>query len=79
MERVESDDAPAVAGPASRLDAMERVVILEGARTPIGRFLGSFAELPTVELGVLAAREAMRRAAVEPTDVQQTIDRKSVV
>jgi acetyl-CoA C-acetyltransferase len=52
---------------------MERAVILEGARTPIGRFLGSFADLPTVELGVLAAREAMRRAAVEPTDVQQTI------
>ncbi|HYF12265.1 MAG TPA: acetyl-CoA C-acyltransferase, partial [Actinomycetota bacterium] len=52
---------------------MERAVILEGARTPIGRFLGSFTELPTVELGVLAAREAMRRAAVEPADVQQTI------
>ena len=52
---------------------MENAVILEGARTPIGRFLGSFAELPAVDLGVLAAREAMRRAAVEPKQVDQTI------
>ena len=52
---------------------MERAVILEGARTPIGRFLGSFSELPTVELGVLAAREALRRANVEPDQIEQTI------
>jgi len=38
---------------------METPVILEGARTPIGRFLGSYAELPAVDLGVLAAKEAM--------------------
>ena len=52
---------------------MERAVILEGARTPIGRFLGSFSELPAVDLGVLAAREALRRANVEPGQVGQTI------
>jgi acetyl-CoA C-acetyltransferase len=52
---------------------MERAVILEGARTPIGRFLGSFSELPTVDLGVLAAREAMRRADVAPELIDQTI------
>jgi acetyl-CoA C-acetyltransferase len=52
---------------------MEHAVILEGARTPIGRFLGSFAELPAVDLGVLAAREAMRRAGVEPDQIDQTI------
>jgi acetyl-CoA C-acetyltransferase len=52
---------------------VERAVIVEGARTPIGRFLGSFAEMTTVELGVLAAREAMRRSGVEPGEVDQTI------
>jgi acetyl-CoA C-acetyltransferase len=52
---------------------MERTVIVEGARTPIGRFLGSFSEITTVELGVLAAREAMRRAGVEPDQIDQTI------
>ena len=52
---------------------MEHAVILEGARTPIGRFLGSFAELPAVDLGVLAAREAMRRSRVELDQIDQTI------
>jgi acetyl-CoA C-acetyltransferase len=52
---------------------VERAVILEGARTPIGRFLGSFAEVTTVELGALAAREALRRADVDPDQVDQTI------
>jgi acetyl-CoA C-acetyltransferase len=52
---------------------MERAVIVEGARTPIGRFLGSFAETTTVELGTIAAVEAMRRAGVEPDQVDQTI------
>ncbi|MEO8424758.1 MAG: acetyl-CoA C-acyltransferase [Actinomycetota bacterium] len=52
---------------------MERAVILEGARTPVGKFLGSFADVPAVELGTIAAREVMRRAAVEPGDVDQTI------
>jgi acetyl-CoA C-acetyltransferase len=52
---------------------MERAVILEGARTPIGRFLGAFAETTAVELGTTAATEALRRAGVAPEDVDQTI------
>ena len=52
---------------------METAVILEGARTPIGRFLGSFAQTPAVELGVLAAGESMRRASVDPDQIEQTI------
>ncbi len=52
---------------------MERAVILEGARTPIGRFLGSYADTTTVELGTFAAAEAMRRAQVDPAQVDQTI------
>ena len=52
---------------------MEKTVILEGARTPIGRFLGSFADTSTVELGARAAVEALRRSNVEPEQVDQTI------
>src|ERR687892_1036534 len=48
---------------------MERAVILEGARTPIGKFLGAFAEVPAVDVGVTATREALRRAGVEPEAV----------
>jgi acetyl-CoA C-acetyltransferase len=52
---------------------VETAVILEGARTPIGRFLGAYREVSAVELGVLAAREAMRRSSVEPDQIDQTI------
>ena len=52
---------------------METAVILEGARTPIGKFLGGFSEISTVELGVLAVNEGLRRANVEPEQVEQTI------
>jgi len=52
---------------------VETAVILDGARTPIGRFLGSFADTSAVELGTRAAVEAMRRADVEPDQVDQTI------
>jgi acetyl-CoA C-acetyltransferase len=52
---------------------MERAVILEGARTPIGKFLGAYSELPAVDLGVLAATEAMRRSGVAPDQIDQTI------
>lgn len=52
---------------------MERVVILEGARTPIGRFLGAFSETPAVRLGTLATQEALRRARVEPDQVEELV------
>ena len=52
---------------------MEHAVILEGARTPIGKFLGSFADTPAVELGTRSAVEALRRAEVAPDQVEQAI------
>jgi acetyl-CoA C-acetyltransferase len=52
---------------------MERAVILEGARTPIGKFLGALAEVPTVDLGVVATVEALRRARVEPGEVGELV------
>ncbi len=52
---------------------MENAVIVEGARTPIGKFLGALAEVPAVDLGVAATREALRRAEVAPDDVQELV------
>jgi acetyl-CoA C-acetyltransferase len=48
---------------------VERAVIVEGARTPIGKFLGAFTEVPPVELGIAATEEALRRANVDPAEV----------
>src|SRR5919108_1846039 len=52
---------------------MQRAVIIEGARTPIGKFLGAFSETTAVELGTAAAVEAMRRAGAEAERIDQTI------
>jgi acetyl-CoA C-acetyltransferase len=52
---------------------VERAVIIEGARTPIGNFLGALSEVTAVELGVIATREALSRARVEPADVDQLV------
>jgi acetyl-CoA C-acetyltransferase len=43
---------------------MGETVIVGYARTPFGRFLGSLQDVPAVELGALAVREALSRAGV---------------
>jgi acetyl-CoA C-acetyltransferase len=52
---------------------VEPVAILSAVRTPIGRFLGSLADVPAKELGVIAARAALDRARVDPAEIQETI------
>src|SRR5438105_15172554 len=52
---------------------MERAVILEGARTPVGRFLGSFSEVPAVDLGIHAVKAALGRAGILPVDVDELV------
>jgi acetyl-CoA C-acetyltransferase len=52
---------------------MSDVVIVSGARTPVGSFLGSFASVPAHKLGEVAIRAALARAAVEPGDVSEVI------
>ena len=45
------------------------VVIAAATRTPIGSFQGAFAALKASELGAVAIRGALERAALEPTEV----------
>lgn len=52
---------------------MENVVIIEGARTPVGKFLGAYADTPAVDLGVAATKEALRRANVQPEQVEELV------
>ena len=44
-------------------------VIVGGARTPMGRLLGSLAGFTAVELGAHAIRNAIARSGVDPTIV----------
>jgi acetyl-CoA C-acetyltransferase len=50
-----------------------QAVIVSGARTPIGKFLGGLAPLKSPELGAVAIRAALERAGVEGEDVNEVI------
>ncbi|MDG9924325.1 MULTISPECIES: acetyl-CoA C-acyltransferase [unclassified Pseudomonas] len=52
---------------------MSDIVIVSGARTPMGGFQGSLSSIPAVDLGAAAIREAVARAGIHPTDVQEVI------
>ena len=52
---------------------MSDIVIVSGARTPMGGFQGSLSSVPAVELGAIAIREAVARAGIQPGDVEEVI------
>ncbi|XVQ88001.1 acetyl-CoA C-acetyltransferase [Microbispora siamensis] len=52
---------------------MSGSVIVAGARTPIGRLLGSLSDLSAVDLGGIAIKAALARAGVSPDQVQYVI------
>ena len=51
----------------------DHVVVVDGARTAIGTYGGSFKDTPTAELGAAAIREAIARAGVAPEEVDEVI------
>jgi acetyl-CoA C-acetyltransferase len=53
--------------------AARSVVILGAARTPIGRYGGALKDVHPAELGAIAARAALERAQVSPTDVDEVV------
>lgn len=52
---------------------MGRTVIVEGARTPFGKFGGGLSSFTASELGGLAVKEALERSGVSPADVEEVI------
>lgn len=52
---------------------MGRTVIVEGARTPFGKFGGGLSGFTASELGGLAVKEALERSGVSPADVEELI------
>jgi acetyl-CoA C-acetyltransferase len=52
---------------------MSDIVIVSGARTPMGGFQGSLASVSAVDLGAAAIREAVSRAGIAPAEVQEVI------
>jgi len=52
---------------------MKDIVILGGARTPIGSFLGTLSSLSAPKLGSIAIKCALQNSGVKPEQVQQVI------
>ncbi len=54
-------------------DTDRDIVVLGGARTPFGTFMGSLKDVSAIELGAIAARAALTRAGIGPADVDQVV------
>ena len=52
---------------------MTNAVIVSAARTPVGSFLGAFANTPAHELGAIVLKAVLERAGVEAAEVSETI------
>ncbi|MGA8309705.1 MAG: acetyl-CoA C-acetyltransferase [Terriglobales bacterium] len=53
--------------------AYDDVVIISGCRTPVGKFQGSLSDLSATQLGAIVVREAVKRANLDPKQVDECI------
>ncbi len=53
--------------------SFDDVVIISGCRTPVGKFQGSLSDFTAPQLGAIAVREAVKRAGVDPAQVDECI------
>ena len=52
---------------------MEEIVVVNGKRTPFGRFGGSLREIPSTELGGTVIRRVMENLPIEETEIDMVI------
>lgn len=52
---------------------MSNIVIVEGARTPFANLNKSFKHLSATELGVIASKEALKKANIDPKEIDHVI------
>jgi acetyl-CoA C-acetyltransferase len=55
------------------MPSLEDVYIISGVRTPIGKFQGSLSDFSATQLGALVVREAVKRAGLDPAQVNEVI------
>lgn len=55
------------------MPSADPIVIAAAARTPIGDFLGALADVSAPVLGAVAARAALARSGVSPTEIDEVI------
>jgi len=52
---------------------MKEAVIVSATRTPVGKFGGALKDISAPKIGAIAVREAVRRARIEPKDIEECI------
>ena len=55
------------------MTTIKQPVIISAVRTPVGKMLGALKTLKATELGAMVVREAVKRARVNPEDVDEVI------
>src|SRR5438067_11287624 len=55
------------------MPAFDEVVIISGVRTPVGKFQGSLSDFSATQLGAMVVREAVKRAGIDPAQVDECI------
>ena len=55
------------------MPTFDDAVIISGCRTPVGKFQGSLSDFSAPQLGAMVVREAVKRAAIEPAQVDECI------
>jgi len=56
-----------------RISPVDEAVILSAARTPIGKFQGTLSSVPATKLGAIAVEEAVKRAGINPQEIEEVI------
>ena len=55
------------------MSGLRDVVIVSGCRTAVGSYGGSLKDISAIELGALVVKEAVKRAGIQPSDVDEVI------
>jgi len=55
------------------MPTFDDAVIISGCRTPVGKFQGSLSDFTAPQLGAIVVREAVKRAALDPTQIDECI------
>ena len=58
---------------ARKEGTLKKAVIISGVRTPVGRYMGALKEVAAYDLGALVLNEAVKRAGVDPAQVDEVI------
>ena len=55
------------------MSELKEVVVVSGVRLPVGSYGGSLKNTPAIDMGAMVVKEAVKRAGIEPSVVDEVI------